>query len=206
MKTLAAFFLLLLLVSSCLSLARTPLAPQCYTIGNKFANRIDYSGQIWVTFDEKFSEKEKETMTRGFKKLKSAFGLEFLEGENHSEITWNKIFVRKWISSRDSNVIGQYIHGQSQVLIDSTRVSTRTELDILFLHEVGHWLGLTHICLPSDKSEPSSSSSCSPVGTGVAIMNPTINYSSSSDFSELDIKEYLRVRDILLNYRCDSSL
>ena len=59
--------------------------------------------------------------------------------------------------------------GQRRIVIDPTCVHGELEFKSAFMHEIGHSLGMGHVCTSHDRD-----SDCSPVGRGLAIMNPNL--------------------------------
>jgi hypothetical protein len=86
--------------------------------------------------------------------------------------------------------------------IDPTCTTSSLEFRTVFMHEVGHCVGLTHICRHDELRE------CSVVGHGLAVMNPDVRYGDGSipadtseadlgqvpiyEFQDLDVREFIR--------------
>jgi hypothetical protein len=94
--------------------------------------------------------------------------------------------------------------GASRIIIDPVCTRGENEFKTAFMHEVGHSLGMTHVCRLQD-----SQSGCSSVGRGAAVMNPSIVYDTQVqdeleeqlgatptwEIQELDIREFCRIRN-----------
>ncbi len=88
--------------------------------------------------------------------------------------------------------------------IDPRCTTSDLELQAAVLHELGHYLGMSHVCTAKGQA-----GSCSPVGTGDSIMNPGLVTVDENDqgpgfdevwtgpypqweITELDVKEFVR--------------
>jgi hypothetical protein len=95
-----------------------------------------------------------------------------------------------------------HVTNQPLVRIDPVCVNGEFEFKAAFMHELGHAIGMAHICRLQE-----TNSDCSVVGRGPAVMNPNIRYESDGDgdllttelgpqpsweFSGLDLKEAQR--------------
>lgn len=96
------------------------------------------------------------------------------------------------------------VDGEPEIRIDPTCTRGGLEFQTALMHEIGHALGMRHICQSSDMGR----TDCSSVGRGVAIMNPHITYDSHESnavtssnpgpistfhLQDLDFKEFDRV-------------
>lgn len=97
--------------------------------------------------------------------------------------------------------------GQNRILIDPVCTNGELEFKTAFMHEIGHSLGMGHICRISDNRND-----CSPIGRGQAVMNPSLLYEQQVNMDQdselertigpqptwqlqsLDLKEFCRVR------------
>lgn len=93
--------------------------------------------------------------------------------------------------------------GASRIIIDPVCTRGEHEFKTAFMHELGHSLGMIHVCRTQDNQ-----SNCSSVGRGSAVMNPSIVYDPQVqdelgeqlgaiptwEIQDLDIKEFCRVR------------
>lgn len=96
----------------------------------------------------------------------------------------------------------QWRVGTGDVDIDPVCVTLQSQKEAAFEHEIGHALGMSHVCLGAADSAPD----CSSVGTGDAVMNPYLtrmqdgivwieDYSgdvSITEFTALDLAEFRR--------------
>lgn len=99
------------------------------------------------------------------------------------------LYIRNWAKTCSEPALGRYTHGTGFVDISPECTYTETQFRAVVLHEIGHWLGLDHICMPSGET----TDHCSPVGRGRAIMNPYIAYDHPLEITELDLAERRRV-------------
>ena len=132
--------------------------------------------------------------------LLSALGPRFVEAGTGNRAT-SRVIVQPFDSYGCSLGAGRWLVGTRIVEIDPTC----TPGDSLFRqavgHEVGHAIGMTHICL-----HPHDAPDCSPVGYGPAMMNPRLNAATvgagfgeaftdtlgEDSPTELDLAEYRR--------------
>lgn len=66
---------------------------------------------------------------------------------------------------------GQFTVGTSLARVDPVCTQGLLVLRAAIVHELGHWLGLRHVC-----RQPGEVADCSPVGFGPAVMNPALTY------------------------------
>lgn len=93
--------------------------------------------------------------------------------------------------------------GESHIEIDPTCTHGNLEFRTALMHEVGHALGMQHICQFNEKRQD-----CSPIGRGLAVMNPSMLYEEDGEpgleqayigalptfeIQALDIQEFERV-------------
>ncbi len=99
------------------------------------------------------------------------------------------------------NGAGRWIVGTRVVEVDPVCTPGEDAFRAAIGHEIGHALGLSHVCTASDLDVPGDP--CSPVGRGVAMMNPRLRSSSGSGElfdgaqerpTALDLLEFQRVR------------
>ena len=99
------------------------------------------------------------------------------------------VVIRYWDNlDPHSKLIGLTTWDTDYVQIASARVASEPQLRAIVLHELGHWLGMNHVCL-----FPGERPTCSTVGYGVAIMNPEITLDHVQVYTNLDILEFRRV-------------
>jgi len=87
--------------------------------------------------------------------------------------------------------------GESHIEIDPRCTHGNLEFRTALMHEVGHALGMQHICRIDEERDD-----CSPVGRGLAVMNPNLVYREDQatagliptfEIQPLDIQEFERV-------------
>jgi hypothetical protein len=99
------------------------------------------------------------------------------------------VYLRRWTFHCDSMLLGTYVAETDFIYIDPRCSGSTTQFRAVIVHEIGHWLGMRHICRVDRKT----SDACSPVGFGDAVMNPTLNLDQSPIPGALDLAEYRRV-------------
>ena len=160
--------------------------------------RIRLSGQGWDLGER--TKIVNQSLTE-LSRLGPAF--QSVEAGEHVEV-----FIDDTVQSRSSNCYaGLYIPGPSpRIKLIPTCIRSNLEFQSTFMHEVGHAVGMQHICRRTGEA-----SDCSNVGHQVSFMNPGLNYGTvfqslnisnetDSDISvpmlevtTLDIKEFQRV-------------
>lgn len=101
------------------------------------------------------------------------------------------------VDSVDPKQAGRYLPESPIVECDPARTPGYEALCACVAHETGHFLGMQHICM-----QPEEASDCSPVGYGVAVMNPSVVYGdtaknetvSQSTPTDLDLAEFRRMQ------------
>lgn len=82
------------------------------------------------------------------------------------------------------NGVGRFVTNNlthdSHIEIDPTCTHGDDEFRTVLMHEVGHFLGMQHVCGVDDHLTPQ----CSPVGRGIAVMNPSIVVDDPGDLWE----------------------
>jgi hypothetical protein len=93
--------------------------------------------------------------------------------------------------------------GDSHIEIDPTCTHGNLEFRTALMHEIGHALGMQHVCQLGEERKD-----CSPVGRGLAVMNPHLTYGEDEgpgfeqaytgpiptfEIQALDVKEFERV-------------
>jgi len=101
---------------------------------------------------------------------------------------------------------GDFMQSQRVITLYPTCITSDIEFKSTFMHEIGHSLGMNHICRRNGEVND-----CSPVVHGISIMNPGLDYTDvfenqsvfdeinrissipSIEVVDLDIKEFNRV-------------
>lgn len=109
-----------------------------------------------------------------------ALGPTFIEASEGSA----QIVVRPFDSGPSCALgAGRWLPGTSFIEIDPACAHGYAELRTAMGHEVGHALGLAHVC-----TRPGETADCSVVGFGFAMMNPSLSYGDVfSDMGPNDI-------------------
>jgi len=84
--------------------------------------------------------------------------------------------------------LGVFSWGSSHVFVDSRCAFSDNQFQVTVVHELGHWLGLSHVC----NVDGITTDTCSRVGRGPAILNPYIESGHQLHFTNLDRAEYSR--------------
>lgn len=108
-----------------------------------------------------------------------ALGPSFVEATDGSA----DLVVRPFDSGAECRLgAGRYTLGASFVEIDAACTGGYTGLRAAMGHEIGHALGMSHVC-----THDGEASDCSPVGYGFAMMNPRLSYGDALDSGPNDI-------------------
>lgn len=169
--------------------------PQHRYGNNQQQQNIDAGGTPTVTpdlirvqIDTRFTESEHRIFREAMIALRALAKVmvEVEQGKEHD------LEVKYWDNpSTTNNYIGLYTCGTNFIQIASSRIPSDEQIRTVFLHEVGHWMGMGHICSFSD--DPNKVvGGCSEANYGRAIMNPSIGRTSAQEFTMLDVSEYHR--------------
>lgn len=101
-----------------------------------------------------------------------------------------EIVVNRGELQCDNEGIGNYNPTTHMVTVDPTCIHSDLEFAAVLKHEIGHALGMGHIC----RSEDLAFRNCSTTGRGLAIMNPTVGRNDNLQIiwliQPLDIAEF----------------
>ncbi len=125
----------------------------------------------------------------------------FVAHENEADVS-----IRHWASDERGEALacGQYTPSKRLIQIDPFACHGYTEFRTAVAHEMGHYLGMQHIARNQHDVEALAKHalSLSPVGHGIAVMNPHVSYGCSEiDFDRFtgelacDIPTYLDVEE-----------
>lgn len=125
-----------------------------------------------------------------------ALGPAFVEAGEGGRST-AQVVVQPFDSRQCSLGAGRWEVGSRIAEVDPTCTAGDTAFRAAVGHEVGHVLGLHHVC-----ARPGDAPDCSPVGYGPAMMAPTLGSSvegfdaalSQDEPTVLDLAEYRRAR------------
>jgi hypothetical protein len=90
--------------------------------------------------------------------------------------------------SPNETVLGFWQRGSDRIFIDISAMTNDKMFKLVFMHELCHWFGMSHVCKFINQKR-----NCSPVGYGQAIMDPVVDLENSYDFTELDLAEFRRI-------------
>jgi hypothetical protein len=156
-------------------------------------NLLKGNRTIIIFIDESFSEKERIIFSNTLKYF-NAFGLKVFLVSNRNDFYHIEIINAKNLGR---NVAGLYPVESNQIYINVNAITTESQLQAVFMHEVSHWIGLGHICLDY---QTTNEQLCSPVGRGFAIMNHVVSTPNTEvSFSNLDILEFKRIESMLIH-------
>lgn len=149
------------------------------------------SSVIYIYFDQTYSTEEVNQMVLTFGRF-SAIGLRarFVASQNFN---FKDIYVRNSEETFSQSDLGMYSNRTSYIQVPINRMESFHQLQMIFMHEIGHWLGMKHICLDHERNIRSD---CSPVGYGNAIMNPINVPAMPASFSEFDRLEFQRINHL----------
>ena len=103
----------------------------------------------------------------------NALGPTFIEASEGAA----QIVVRPFDSGTGcAHGVGRWTPGTTFVEIDPACAQGYTELRAAVGHEIGHAIGLSHVCFTAGEAPD-----CSPVGVGPAMMNPQLSYGDILD-------------------------
>lgn len=140
---------------------------------------------IRVSFDSRFTQRERFLAEDALLNLKHLGVRVQVVGQNQQDVE-----VRRWrVHDCQDMILGMHITHAPFVLVDPTCMSSDQQYQAVVVHEVGHWLGMRHVC----QEDRRTTDVCSPIGTGLAVLNPYLDWDHFALPSTLDIAEYNRV-------------
>lgn len=143
---------------------------------------------IRVQFDSAFTPRERFLAISALSKI-NLLNVFPLAVEDHPDL-----LVRHWRNFRcvegehREQTLGFYTNFQNSVWIAPGCIDSDREYQTVVIHEIGHWLGMRHIC----RANRRTTDGCSPVGLGIAVLNPYLDSLNTPDVSSLDRIEYNR--------------
>jgi len=146
---------------------------------------------IYIYFDPSYSALEKKQMTLTFD-LFRVLGLRPRLVESFT-FEVRDVYVRNSDEFFSQSDLGLYASNTSYIQVPTNRIESRHQLQMIFMHEMGHWLGMKHVCVESERLLRID---CSPVGYGTAIMNPINVPALAAVFSRLDQLEFQRINHL----------
>jgi hypothetical protein len=162
----------------------------CYAPHNITLQRPNNYRDIIVYIDSKFTFLEHEYIKEALNNL-IYFHIRAYPTNNSRNYN---IRILRWLNRKEctDSIYGLYRNNTNYILFDPKCVFTREQFIIGIQHEIGHWLGMNHICQPDRRN---STGVCSPVGFGNAIMNPFTDLAAGTIPSKLDLLEYNRIQN-----------
>ena len=151
-------------------------------------NEVRNSEIIYVYFDSSYSAEEKKQMLLTFDRFQ-VIGLRPRLVESRS-FYMKDVYVRNSDEFFSQSDLGLYSSNTSYIQVPINRIESHHQLQMIFMHEMGHWLGMKHVCIESERFVRTD---CSPVGYGNAIMNPINVPAFAANFTILDQQEFQRI-------------
>ncbi len=139
-----------------------------------------------LDIDSRFSRRDRQIIIEALSEYQR-FGIYFWPTTETQSVD---LHIKQWFNITNAR-IGECHPNLATVFLDAERTETDIQLRALTIHEVGHFLGMNHIC-----EYPTESYDCSPTLYGPAIMNPFLLPNHIIHFSSLDIIEFNRARRI----------
>lgn len=154
--------------------------------------------------DGDFDQEERAQISEGLKDLER-LGPSFVLGGNGTSVI--RILSANLTDSQGRHCsmesgISRYVTDQSlfdsHIEIDPTCLHGNLEFRTAVMHEIGHAVGMSHICRSEDSASTIPGLVCSPVGRGRAVMNPSVFEPGITDpapcyeVQPLDIREFNR--------------
>lgn len=165
-------------------------------------------GEVHVHLSENFTQHQREQAQEALEELNRLGPRFVLGGEGINNVTVLSVDLTNG-KPANCQTLGAARYdlastGESRIFIDPTCTQGNLEFRTALMHEIGHSLGMQHICLPNEHR-----TDCSPVGRGFAVMNPNLvselgepntSFESSDpgpvptfQIQDLDVKEFERV-------------
>lgn len=191
MRVLVRLLLVLLVVYGSFNCARPQRLPTSNPLD--IARQEDRSPEllcrreIYILFDSRFSQAERLAMEATYPEFRR-IGLRPTLRTTASIYLFN-LYVLRWDGGLSTGNIGLYEYHSSFIRLDADSMESTNQLQSVFMHETGHWLGMQHVCTGREALQRTD---CSPVGRGAAIMNPFVNSDTAPRFSALDKYEFYR--------------
>lgn len=142
-------------------------------------------------FDNSFPLYELSDYVEGIKRELPRLGiLPVIKTEVNTFDSCN-LLIKNWVNiNPSSHVIGLCHRRSNVVFIDHSRVFPRPSntRQAIILHEIGHWLGLGHICPSGSTDSFITENHCSTTIYGSGIMNPVLFDYHSQVFTESDFR------------------
>lgn len=191
MRVIAQLLLFMLVVYGgfdCVRPARLPTAnPLDIARYEERPAELQCLREIYVLFDSRFTMEERQAMEATYPEF-HMLGLR-PEIKTTSSVYLFNLYVLRWNGGINSGSLGLFEHHSSFVRVDAEAMASRQQLQTVFMHEFGHWLGMSHVCTGR---EAIVRRDCSPVGRGAAILNPFSDPLMPPRFTVLDKLEFYR--------------
>ncbi len=149
--------------------------------------RSEQKDVLFIKLERGFTPEERLSIIETFNSFRT-LGLRSRLVESRSDLVYDLKVENTELGLLQTD-LGRHM-GFNVIRLATNRMVSNHQLKMVFMHEVGHWLGMHHICMGNEPQERINE--CSSVGVGTAIMNPFNNPAMPAEFTALDSLEYQR--------------
>lgn len=160
---------------------------RCGTNNTSTFYRSEQKDVLYIKLERGFTPEERISIIETFNTFRT-LGLRPRLVESRSDLVYDLKVENTELGLLETD-LGRHM-GLNVIRLATNRMINGHQLKMVFMHEVGHWLGMHHVCIGSEPEERINE--CSPVGIGTAIMNPFNNPAMPAEFTALDSLEYHR--------------
>lgn len=137
---------------------------------------------VRIAIDPLFTEQERSLIIEAIPSISDFGRVAPRIVSSHPDVT-----IRFWVEHTCAErFLGIYHFNTSYVLIDPDCMASNFQFKTSVIHELGHWLGMRHVC----NLDRRTSDGCSPIGFGSATMNPYLSPVRFLSPTALDRIEY----------------